>query len=122
MLGSRGAERVLCFPFYAALENVNEGNLSFAGVDLTNKSEDELTLFRSQELGIIFQHFHLVPHLTALENVLLPLEIQGIDDEKKGLELLKRVGLEHRDHHFPRSAKWRGDAASGSRKGANYLA
>ena len=101
VVGQSGSGKSTLLSILCGLENVNEGNLSFAGADLTNKSEDELTLFRSQELGIIFQHFHLVPHLTALENVLLPLEIQGIDDEKKGLKLLKRVGLAHRDHHFP---------------------
>lgn len=101
VVGQSGSGKSTLLSILCGLENVNEGNLSFAGADLTNKSEDELTLFRSQELGIIFQHFHLVPHLTALENVLLPLEIQGIDDERKGLELLKRVGLAHRDHHFP---------------------
>lgn len=101
VVGQSGSGKSTLLSILCGLENVNEGNLSFDGADLTNQSEDELTLFRSQELGIIFQHFHLVPHLTALENVLLPLEIQGIDDEKKGLELLKRVGLDHRGHHFP---------------------
>ena len=101
IIGQSGSGKSTLLSILCGLESVGEGSISFDGQDLTHQTQEELTAFRANHLGVVFQHFHLVPHLSALENVLLPLEIQGVDDENKGREMLKRVGLAHRENHFP---------------------
>jgi len=101
IIGQSGSGKSTLLSILCGLENVDAGILRFEGKNLTDKTPDEWTDFRANSLGIVFQHFHLVPHLTAIENVLLPLEIQGISDFSRGKEMLVRVGLEHRMNHFP---------------------
>jgi putative ABC transport system ATP-binding protein len=101
IIGQSGSGKSTLLSVLSGLESVNSGQILFEESDLTNKSEEELTHFRASKLGIIFQHFHLVPHLTALENILLPLEILGIDNEVRGIEMLERVGLGQRGNHLP---------------------
>ena len=86
----------------AGLERPDSGRVLVEGQDLTLLSEDRLALFRGRRIGIVFQSFHLVPTMTALENVALPLELAGRDDafERAAAEL-NRVGLGGRLGHYP---------------------
>lgn len=101
IIGQSGSGKSTLLSILCGLENIDSGELLFEGQNLAHHTPDEWTDFRANCLGIVFQHFHLVPHLTALENVLLPLEIQGVSDQSRGKEMLNRVGLEHRMGHFP---------------------
>ena len=101
IVGQSGSGKSTLLSILSGLQSVDEGHLFFDGEDLTNLSQERLTTFRATKLGIIFQHFHLIPHLTALENISLPLEILKIEDEDRAHELLDRVGLSNRANHLP---------------------
>ena len=84
------------------LDNPDSGTIEVDGVQLASMSEDERSKTRSQKLGIIFQQYHLMRNLTALENVGLPLEILGTaNDQQLAQDALSEVGLSHRSSHFP---------------------
>jgi putative ABC transport system ATP-binding protein len=86
----------------AGLDNPNAGSVELCGYDLNTLNEDERAQLRNREVGFIFQNFQLLPTLTALENVSVPLELQ--DDKNaqtKSIELLEKVGLGDRMHHYP---------------------
>ena len=86
----------------AGLEQPSSGRVIVAGEDLTRLNEDGLAKFRRQHVGIVFQSFHLVPTMTALENVAIPLEFAGRSDAfARAEEELKHVGLGHRLSHYP---------------------
>jgi putative ABC transport system ATP-binding protein len=89
----------------SGLEQATSGKVSVAGRDLTALDEDGLALFRRDRVGIVFQAFHLIPTMTALENVAVPLEFAGRADafDRAGEEL-EAVGLGHRLGHYPRPA------------------
>ena len=70
-------------------------------MEMTNLSEEALCDFRAKKLGIVFQQFHLIPHLTALENVLLSFEITGSEDKESAIKWLDMVGLKDRADHYP---------------------
>ena len=102
VMGHSGAGKSTLAMTIAGLETVTEGKVFFKDKPIHNLKEDELADYRSKNVGIIFQSFNLLPSMTALENVNLPLEISGnfIDDEK-GTKLLESVGLGHRISHYP---------------------
>jgi putative ABC transport system ATP-binding protein len=86
----------------AGLERATSGRVNIAGRDFTKLNEDELAVVRGANIGIVFQSFHLVPTMTALENVALPLEFAGKADAFEAARaLLDEVGLSHRLDHFP---------------------
>ncbi len=86
----------------AGLERIDGGRLAVGGVDLSREDEDGLARFRGAHVGIIFQSFHLIPNMTALENVAVPLELAGRRDAFPRAEAeLKLVGLGHRLTHYP---------------------
>ena len=101
-MGHSGAGKSTLAMTIAGLETVTEGKVFYKDKPIHNLKEDELADYRSKNVGIIFQSFNLLPSMTALENVNLPLEISGnfIDDEK-GTKLLESVGLSHRISHYP---------------------
>ncbi|MGZ3787154.1 MAG: ABC transporter ATP-binding protein [Bacteriovorax sp.] len=101
LLGKSGSGKSTLLSLLAGLEKPDTGSIIFDQCDLTKLSEVALCDWRAKNLGIVFQQFNLVPHLTALENVLLPLEINGQDDKKKALEWLSIVGLSDRVDHYP---------------------
>ena len=102
VMGHSGAGKSTLAMTIAGLETVTEGKVFYKDKPIHNLKEDELAEYRSKNVGIIFQSFNLLPSMTALENVNLPLEISGnfIDDEK-GTKLLESVGLSHRISHYP---------------------
>jgi putative ABC transport system ATP-binding protein len=86
----------------AGLESVTEGKVFYKGKAIHDLKEDELADYRSKNVGIIFQSFNLLPSMTALENVNLPLEIsRDFIDDKKSIKLLETVGLKNRVSHYP---------------------
>ncbi len=102
LVGASGAGKSSMMMVIGGLENATQGEVRVAGHDLTGMNEDELALFRRGNVGIVFQSFHLVPTMTALENVAVPLEFAGHADAF-GLaqKELEAVGLGHRLEHYP---------------------
>jgi len=102
VVGPSGSGKTSLLMVVAGLERATSGHVRVAGHDLTKLGEDELALMRGAEIGIVFQSFHLVPTMTALENVALPLEFAGAADAfATARELLDEVGLGPRVDHFP---------------------
>jgi putative ABC transport system ATP-binding protein len=102
VVGPSGSGKTSLLMIIAGLERASGGRVRVAGHDLSALSEDELALMRGAEIGIVFQSFHLVPTMTALENVALPLEFAGTASAfATARELLREVGLDHRLDHFP---------------------
>lgn len=102
VVGPSGSGKTTLLTLLAGLDRPSKGEVKIAGTSLNSLSDQEITEFRGRHIGIIFQQFHLMPHLTALENVCLPLEIQGeskVDERAKAA--LDQVGLAERIHHFP---------------------
>jgi putative ABC transport system ATP-binding protein len=102
VVGPSGSGKTSLLMVVAGLERATSGRVAVAGGDLTRLTEDELALMRGARIGIVFQSFHLVPTMTALENVALPLEFAGAADAFSiARELLDEVGLGPRVDHFP---------------------
>lgn len=102
LVGPSGSGKSTLLMVLAGLEQPSEGRVTVAGEDLTRLGEDGLARFRRQHVGIVFQSFHLVPTMTALENVAIPLEFAGRADAfERAEEELKLVGLGHRLTHYP---------------------
>lgn len=102
IVGPSGSGKTSLLMVMAGLERASSGTVAIAGRELTRLSEDDLAVLRGAEMGIIFQSFHLVPTMTALENVALPMELAGESDAyKNARELLHEVGLAARTEHYP---------------------
>jgi putative ABC transport system ATP-binding protein len=102
IVGPSGSGKTSLLMVIAGLENVTSGEISVAGVNLKDRNEEQLAKFRRDHIGIIFQSFHLIPTMTALENVAVPLEFKGAKDAlTRAREGLVRVGLGHRLDHYP---------------------
>ena len=102
IMGHSGAGKSTLAMTIAGLETVTEGKVLFKGKAIHDLREDELADYRSKNVGIIFQSFNLLPSMTALENVNLPLEIsRDFIDDKKSIKLLESVGLKNRVSHYP---------------------
>jgi ABC-type lipoprotein export system ATPase subunit len=102
--GASGAGKSTLLHLIGGLDSPNAGEILFNGQDLARFSEGELTHFRNRRVGFVFQAYHLLPELTALENVCLPARVARIsasDSEKRAAELLARVGLAERVEHKP---------------------
>ena len=102
VVGPSGSGKTTMLMLMAGLERPSSGQVRLAGVDLTQLGEDELARFRREHLGIVFQAFHLIPTMTALENAALPLEFAHNPDARRlAREALEQVGLGHRADHYP---------------------
>lgn len=102
IVGPSGSGKTSMMMVAAGLERATSGNVTIDGVDLTRASEDDLALLRRDRMGIVFQSFHLVPTMSALENVAVPLELAGRSDAfDRAAEMLAAVGLDHRLSHYP---------------------
>lgn len=102
IVGPSGSGKTTLLMVIAGLERASSGTVNVAGADLSAMGEDRLAAFRRDNIGIVFQSFHLIPTMTALENVAVPLEFRGQKDAMAiAEEKLKRVGLGHRLTHYP---------------------
>ncbi len=100
--GQSGSGKTTLLSLLAGLETPDSGKIILEGVDMNSMNEDKLAKFRAQKIGIIFQQFHLMPHLTAAENISLPLEILKSDRiAEKTEEVLAQVRLSDRRDHLP---------------------
>jgi putative ABC transport system ATP-binding protein len=103
IVGASGAGKSTLLALLAGLDSPTSGRITLAGADLTALDEDGRARLRAERVGFVFQAFHLVPSLTALENVMLPLELAGRSDARSAAtETLGRVGLAQRTGHYPR--------------------
>lgn len=101
LLGKSGSGKTTMLSLLAGLDRPDAGTISIDDIDISKLSEEKLCDYRAQKLGIVFQQFHLIPHLTALENVLLSFEINGSNDTKTAMDWLEMVGLKDRSNHYP---------------------
>ena len=102
IIGESGAGKSTLIMCIAGLELISKGKIFFNCLPIHNLKEDDLALYRSENIGVIFQSFNLLPSMTALENVNLPIEISGnFKNNKMAMELLTAVGLKNRIFHYP---------------------
>lgn len=102
IVGPSGSGKTSLLMILAGLERATKGSVRVADIAFDGKSEDELAKVRGSTIGIVFQDFHLIPNMTALENVALPLELSGGDNPfARAEEALTEVGLGHRITHYP---------------------
>ena len=102
IMGSSGSGKSTLLGLLAGLDNPSEGQVLVDGTDISQMKEDTLAQVRGRKIGFVFQSYQLIPTLTALENVLLPFELNARGDGKaRSLALLESVGLADRLHHYP---------------------
>lgn len=102
IVGPSGSGKSTLLGLIAGLDRPTSGSIMINGVDITQMSEGPLARYRRAQIGYIFQSFHLIPTLTALENVLVPLELSGsVVSNGHAIDLLRAVGLGDRIHHYP---------------------
>lgn len=102
IVGPSGSGKTTLLGLCAGLDQSSEGQIILNGIELNKLSEDQLAQVRNEYVGFVFQNFQLLPTLTALENVLVPMELRGLkNQEQKAMDLLDKVGLAERAHHYP---------------------
>ena len=102
VVGQSGSGKSTLLSLLAGLDRQTSGSLRLRDKEISEMSEVKLTQFRAENIGIIFQQFYLMPHLTALENVSLPLEMFGYENYlNRAKKTLQQVGLSDREQHFP---------------------
>ena len=102
IVGPSGSGKTTLLGLCAGVDRPDSGNINLCGSDIGGLTEDERAVLRNRNIGFVFQDFQLLPTLTALENVAVPLELQGAGNASKvGRELLEKVGLGDRIHHYP---------------------
>lgn len=102
IVGPSGSGKTTLLGLCAGLDNSSAGMVELQGISLDKLNEDQRAQIRNQYIGFIFQNFQLLPTLTALENVMVPLELRGEKHIKpRALDLLDKVGLADRGHHYP---------------------
>jgi putative ABC transport system ATP-binding protein len=102
IVGPSGSGKSTLLGLIAGLDAPSSGTVLIDGVDITRLDEDALAKLRGEKIGFVFQFFHLIPSLTAYENVAVPMEIRGVaDPAARARALLEEVGLTGRAHHYP---------------------
>ncbi len=101
LMGPSGSGKTTLINILGGLDTLTSGHVIVDSVDLANLGENELVRYRAEKIGFVFQQFHLVPYLSALENVMLAQYFHSVTDEAQATEALKRVGLGHRLTHLP---------------------
>lgn len=102
IVGPSGSGKTTLLGLAAGLDRATTGSVELNGIKLDNLNEDQRALIRNKHVGFIFQNFQLLPTLTALENVMVPLELRGEKHVKsRATDLLQKVGLADRSHHYP---------------------
>ena len=102
IVGASGSGKTTLLGLLAGLDLPSRGRIQLAGADLNTLDEEARAQLRAREVGFVFQSFHLLPALTAEENIALPLELAGREDPTRVRDVLEQVGLTHRARHYPR--------------------
>jgi putative ABC transport system ATP-binding protein len=104
IIGASGSGKSTLLGLIAGLDRATHGTVQLAGEDLAALDEDGRARLRAAKVGFVFQSFQLLPHLSALENVMLPMELQGVPSARqRSRDMLAQVGLAERFHHYPRT-------------------
>lgn len=101
IMGPSGSGKTTLLNLIGCLDSPTEGSLVVNGIETARLDQNERTRFRRENIGLVFQQFHMIPHLTALENVMIAQYFHSIEDEGEAKEALTRVGMEHRLNHLP---------------------
>ena len=101
IMGPSGSGKTTLLNLIGCLDSPSKGNLHINGTEITKLNRNQLTRFRRENIGLIFQQYHLVPYLTALENVMMAQYYHSIVEESEAVDALKGVGLSHRLTHIP---------------------
>lgn len=101
IMGASGSGKTTLMNILTGLDTLSEGKVILDGIDAASLDEVGRQRFRAEKIGLVFQQFHLIPYLTALENVMLAQHYHSIIDEKAAKKVLEQVGLAHRLHHRP---------------------
>lgn len=101
IMGPSGSGKTTLLNLVGCLDSPTEGSLVVNGIETAMLNQNERTRFRRENIGLVFQQFHMIPHLTALENVMIAQYFHSIEDEGEAKEALTRVGMEHRLNHLP---------------------
>jgi len=102
IIGPSGSGKTSLMMLIAGLEQATQGKVQVMEMDMSAADEDQLARFRQHHMGIVFQSFHLIPTMTALENVMIPLELTGAKKPRStARQMLERVGMQDRMEHFP---------------------
>ena len=101
IMGSSGSGKSTMMNIIGCMDKPSIGEVILDGQDITKESQNSLTKIRREKIGLIFQQFHLIPYLTALENVMVAQYYHSIPDEQEALQVLERVGLKDRAKHLP---------------------
>lgn len=102
ILGKSGSGKSTLLSLLCGIDDATSGNISYRSNSLKNLNSEEVTDLRAKHIGVVFQQFHLLEHLNAYENVLLPLEVNGNSDKSERVDyFLEKVGMSHRKSHFP---------------------
>ena len=101
IVGINGSGKTTLMNILSSLDTPSSGKVLIEGIEISQFKKSQKRRFRAEKIGLIFQQFHLIPYLNALENVMLAQHYHSIIDEKSAKEILKSVGLEHRIFHRP---------------------
>ena len=101
IIGPSGSGKTTLLNMISCLDKPTNGSITINGVDISNLNRTELTRFRRENIGLIFQQHYLIPYLSALENVMIAMYYNNVVDEEKAIQTLERVGLGHRLHFIP---------------------
>lgn len=102
IMGPSGSGKTTLMNIIGCMDNHTSGEVILDGINLNNVSKEELTQIRRDKVGMVFQQFHLIPYLTAVENIMVAQFYHSIPDRKEAMEALERVGLADRAEHLPR--------------------
>ncbi len=100
-MGSSGSGKTTIMNIIGCMDKPSVGQVLLDGQDITKETQKSLTSIRREKIGLIFQQFHLIPYLTALENVMVAQYYHSIPEEEEAMQALERVGLKERAHHLP---------------------
>ena len=101
IMGPSGSGKSTMLNIIGCMDKPTSGSVLIDGIEVTTRSNKELTEVRREKIGLVFQQFHLIPHLTALENVMVAQYYHSLTDEQEALKALERVGLAQRAKHLP---------------------
>ena len=101
IMGPSGSGKTTLLNMLGGLDKPNLGKVTVEGADLSELSEQQLTIFRRENIGLVFQQFHLIPYLSALENVMLAQYFHSMADKEEAAQALERMGLKDRLNHLP---------------------